>query len=262
MPYISIDLPPEAPSQAITDPQVLPFKKFLKSLGRYNGVINNIADPIFIEALKQLEIDISNAIKPKSVIGLIWKGDRINPATSVEDVANALRILEQRKLNKSAEDINIAREYILSVHEPMGSGWHNKPAKIRKFKAAGLKQAKHIASELMKMEPDAKEWRLQNPHRFWARIAPDGKLLFLAENRESVPMEKGAQATVDTFDVEEYQEAPPSAMKPHLTMDDTGIEAANPDDSQQQGRTQQQIPASLASIDDRVIEFSKILYDF
>ena len=76
-------------------------------------------------------------------------------------------------------------------------------------------------------------------------------------NKPSQGRTSFAQATVDTFDVDEYMESPPSATKTNLTADETNIEYGDPANSQQIGKSVIELPKT-ASIDDRIIEFVKL----
>lgn len=87
--------------------KIIEFKQFLNKLGRYNGDVNNPeADAAFVAAMRQLEMDIANSSGNKAIIGVIWQGNRINPATSVQDVSNAINILKQKGLFKSAQTVD------------------------------------------------------------------------------------------------------------------------------------------------------------
>lgn len=166
-------------SEAITpdEQKIIEFKNYLKSLGKYSGDINSSEpDNDFISEIKLLENELSDAINNKSIIGLIWQGNKINPQTSVADVTAAIDILKKKGLLKSAK------------------------------------------------------------------------------NRMS--FNKSAQATVDTFNVEEYMDSPPSATKTVLTADETNIEHGDPANSQQIGKSVVELPKT-ASMDDRIIEFVK-----
>ena len=79
----------------------------------------------------------------------------------------------------------------------------------------------------------------------------------------SILKQKGllkAAQTIDTFDMEDYQEnGPPLAVKFNPTAEETKTETGDPDESQQIGKSQVDLP-KIASFDDRIVAFSKILY--
>jgi len=82
----------------------------------------------------------------------------------------------------------------------------------------------------------------------------------VADIEASFNLIKKAQATVDTFDVEEFQTQTPIATKTVPTRDDTGIETGDPLDTQQIGKLEQKLPKKLPeehsplSMDERILE--------
>lgn len=75
---------------------------------------------------------------------------------------------------------------------------------------------------------------------------------------EAHTLKKDAQATVDAFDVDEYQSEPPSATKQNLTGDEAANQQLDPSDSQQIGKTIQEI-TNVTAMDDRIIALVKLL---
>jgi hypothetical protein len=176
---------PAAPSATPTgdDQKILEFKSFLTQLGLYHGNTSDpTTDPAFITAAQALEEKIQTALEKASskpvppMKGMIWQGNHINPQTSVADVIQALKLIQQ------------------------------------------------------------------------------------AQQRV-----KSGQATVDTFDTEEYQTQQPIAFKPNPNREDYNIETGDPDETQQIGEFQEKIPAEMpedapdTTMDDRVLELNKLM---
>jgi hypothetical protein len=67
---------------------------------------------------------------------------------------------------------------------------------------------------------------------------------------------KGAQAKIDTFDMEEFQEHPPVEVKVVPSKEDKAIETGDPAESQQIGLLQETIPKKALNMDDRFLSFS------
>lgn len=82
---------------------------------------------------------------------------------------------------------------------------------------------------------------------------------------ERLKRKKVGQATVDTFDVEEYQTQQPVAVKPNPTQDDYGLETGDPLDTQQIGIFRQKIPSELPvtgkeqTMDERIFGLTDLL---
>lgn len=175
--------PTTAPTASSNDQKVLEFKSFLAQLGLYQGNVSDpIADPAFVSAAQALEDKIQTALEKVSskpvppIRGMIWQSNQINPQTSVADVVQALKLIQQ------------------------------------------------------------------------------------AQQRV-----KSAQATVDTFDTEEYQTQQPIAVKPNPNREDYNIETGDPDETQQIGEFQEKIPEKIpedapnTTMDDRVLELNKLM---
>lgn len=94
-----------------TNSKVIDFKKYLKSIGMYDGDVNSDqADHQFIGALQKIERDIAKAIGNDSVIGLIWQGNGINAQTSPEDIQNALSLIKQKKTAQSLDTFEVNQD--------------------------------------------------------------------------------------------------------------------------------------------------------
>ncbi len=183
-PAPAVSAPTTQPTEAAPgDKLVLEFKAFLQQQGMYHGNISSPdTDPEFVSAIKILESKIQTAIEnvaPNStakIQGMIWQGDKINPQTSVADVVQTIRLIEQAK----------------------------------------------------------------------KRV-------------------KSGQATVDTFDTEEYQTQQPLAVKPNPNREDYNIETGDPDDTQQTGEMQAKLPETLpeseqgSGMDERVLELNRLM---
>ena len=99
-------------------------------------------------------------------------------------------------------------------------------------------------------------------------IIQNGQIKTTPEDFENalrlIALKKQAQATVDTFDVDEYVEQYPIATKPMPTGDDHGGENGDPLDSQQTGLLELQVPKEpnkppVVGMDDRIVHLMKIM---
>ena len=76
--------------------QVSEWKKFLQNKGLYSGDVNSEdADDAFKTAMVALEGSITKEVP--SVAGMIWQNAAINPQASIEDVQEALKLIEDYK---------------------------------------------------------------------------------------------------------------------------------------------------------------------
>ena len=97
------------------------------------------------------------------------------------------------------------------------------------------------------------------------RTSPQDIIRALTLINQAAQRVKSAQATVDTFDTEEYQTQQPLAVKPNPNREDFGIETGDPDDTQQIGEMQVKVPENMPKdnadigMDDRVLELNRLM---
>lgn len=105
------------------------WKKLLQSKGLYSGDVNSeIQDDSFKEAMVSLENSITKDVP--SVSGMIWLNGSINPQASIEDVQEALKLLEDHKKydqKKSASKSSFAQANLDALGDPSANDFIGTP---------------------------------------------------------------------------------------------------------------------------------------
>jgi citrate synthase len=85
------------------NPTIKQWKEYLKSDGKYTGDVNSPdIDNDFKTAMINAESALSNDVP--SIKGLIWTGNSINPAISITDYQQALKLLIEKKKPNSEKE--------------------------------------------------------------------------------------------------------------------------------------------------------------